>query len=94
MKERDFCLVSTESPEAVFDAHKNVWKYLCMLCVYHLYVYVTFLVLVTHINVGKKKQENVASLRLSLTNFRLVKCMRFHIHVAMQCCCMQTWSCF
>lgn len=64
-----------------------------MLCVYHLYMYVILLILMTHINV-EKIQENLDSLKLSLNNFTLVKCVQFHIHVAMQCFCMQIWSCF
>ena len=63
-----------------------------MLCVYPLLMYVSALVLMTHINVGKI-QENLASLRHSLTNFGLVKCVQFHIHVAVGCLCMQTWTC-
>ena len=43
-----------------------MWKYLCMLCVYHLYVYVTLWILMTHINI-EKIQENFASLKLGLT---------------------------
>lgn len=44
-------------------------------------MYVTLLILMIPVNVGKI-QQNSASLRLSLANFRLVNCVRFHIHVA------------
>lgn len=50
-----------------------------------------------HEPVGKI-QQNSASLRLSLANFRLVKCVRFHIHVAwnftyMWLCSACAWKC-
>lgn len=52
-----------------------------MLCMQPPYMYVTLLILMIPVNVGKI-QRNSASLRLSLANFRLVNCVRFHIHVA------------
>ena len=64
-----------------------------MLCVCHLNMCFPLWILMTHVNI-EKIQENVASLKLCLNNFTSVKCVRFHTHEAMQCFCMQTWSCF
>ena len=64
-----------------------------MLCVYHLNMCFTLWILMTHINI-EKIQENAASLKLCLNNFTSVKCVRFRTREAMQCFCMQTWSCF
>lgn len=51
-----------------------------MLCVQSPYMYVSLLILMNPINVGKI-QQNSASLRLSLANFRLVNSVGFQIHV-------------
>lgn len=55
-----------------------------MLCAHHLDMHVTLWILMTHINV-EKTQENLASLKLCLNSFSLVKRIRFHTREATRC---------